>query len=176
MRHQEPELHWVLKLGVWSQLEDHGFWPGSSPSTWVEVTSWVAQFQFHHSFITLSSPSTLHFFLLSFKPLLNFGTLLKSRPDSWKHYSTTTPRTSSEESGWETSRMTVANILINNEKYKWYRLLWGRKAYWGYVSVVLCCYMLWFSAWIWPNCESSLYGLPLISMHFSVSRLWVQQK
>ena len=31
MRHQDPELHWVLKPGVWSELEDHGFRAGSSP-------------------------------------------------------------------------------------------------------------------------------------------------
>ena len=53
MRYQEPELHWVLKPGMSSQLEDHGFWLGSSPShvasipgTWVQVSIWSEQFPF----------------------------------------------------------------------------------------------------------------------------------
>ena len=28
----KPELHWVLKPGVFSRLEDHGFWSDSSPN------------------------------------------------------------------------------------------------------------------------------------------------
>ena len=34
MRHQEPELHEVLKPGVGSQLKA---WVGLSPGTWVQV-------------------------------------------------------------------------------------------------------------------------------------------
>ena len=52
MRHQEPELHWVLKPGMWSQLEDSGFWLGLSPSIWVQ--SWY-ELQFHsqHPFLQI---------------------------------------------------------------------------------------------------------------------------
>ena len=39
MRHQEPELHPVLRPGVCSRLEDRGVWPGSSPSLRGTVSS-----------------------------------------------------------------------------------------------------------------------------------------
>ena len=54
-RDHKPELYWVLKPGLRSQLEDCGFWLGLSPSTWFQVPVRGKQFQKKGHIIFLGS-------------------------------------------------------------------------------------------------------------------------
>ena len=59
MRYHKPELHWVLKPGLRSQLEDCGFWLGLSPSTWFQVPIRGKLFQKQGHFLFSWAPITV---------------------------------------------------------------------------------------------------------------------
>ena len=81
MKHQEPKLRLVLKPGMWSQLEDRGFWLDSSPSTWVEVPIWDERFQNVYLFFHLT---VAHSWILSCcKPKTATWHPLRNSPKTW---------------------------------------------------------------------------------------------